>query len=550
MATTATGSDSVTTATGGSTQGVSSSAVGSSLRRLNPVDGLFLRAEHLDQIQDHAAELVRLTAGAGGSGVVYGFTLDLDGERLGSSAGLAVDPAGELLRSPRRIEVDLHDLAHDTGRVWVIEVVAAEPVRTGREPLYSAVCADPCGPESAVQPWIESAVRLQVRPETLAVDTDPEHRVSAVASAWFDRERREGDPWLTPPAPGAAIGHLADRPWSVASPADAPGAAGVPLGVLIRMADSWYLDTWIARRDRALEPASAAWQRRLGRRPEPVFTAQVLQFQDQLARGRVEPDHPLTDRFVELPPAGFLPMPALAEETSVEEWLNQVFGFSVGLQVIRCTADTAYGAVELAGDLDRTPLRRFGSDDPERRPGLLVLVPTVPADLPAVRTDRYPWLAFVRLPRLGSQDDPRILQVPQVDPLPEPEPDDAPAEADPVRVFVADAPRLRADYHRATRAVVTGDVLAEVRFARSGWRPELDADTVERIRSAVGTEYTDVDLVVTTADTEREPLATARARALAGDLGLGTDAADRTVGIYSAQLDGPDLVVLMVRRKR
>jgi hypothetical protein len=431
----------------------------------------------------------------------------------------------------------------------VVEVVAGEPVLSGREPLYSAVCAAPCAPESTAHPWSESTIRLQVRPETLGVETDQDHLVSAVASAWFDRERRAGDPWLTPTSPGAAVGHLADRPWSVASPSNAPGAAGVPLGLLIRMSDAWCLDIWTARRDRMVPPPSAAWQNRLGRRPEPVFTAQVLQFQGQLANDEVGPQRPLPDRFVELPPAGFLPMPELPEETSIEWWLEQVFDNSVTLQVTLCTADAACSAVELAASLDRTPLRRYESDDPDVRPRLLVLVPTLPADLPAVRTDTYPWLAFVRMPRIESR---RVRRTPPPPDESHSEPDTGPIETEPVQVYVADAPWARADYFRVARTLAMQGALAEVRFPRSGWQAELDPETVDRVHSAVeqGAEYTDVDLVVTTAVASREPLVTARARALAGDLGLGAGQADRSVGIYSVRSDGPDMVVFMVRRKR
>ena len=549
-----------------SAQGVSSPAVASGIRRLRPVDGLFLRAEHLDQIQEHAADLGRLAAAAGGSGVVYGFTLDLDGERLGSTAGLAVDPAGRMLRSPHRMEVGLEDLGHDAGRVWVVEVVAAEPVLSGHEPLYSAVCAGPCTPGSTAHPWSESAVRLQVRSETLGVEADPDHLVSAVASAWFERERRGTGPWLTPTSPGGVVGHLADRPWSVASPSTAPGAAGVPLGLLIRVSDAWYLDTWAARRDRMVPPPSAAWQNRLGRRPEPVFTAQVLQFQDQLARGGVGSQHPLPDRFVELPPAGFLPMPDLSEDTSVEGWLDKVFDDSVDLRVYRCSADAASSAVELAAALDRTPLRPHGSEDPSVRPGLLVLVPTLPADLPALATDRYPWLAFTRMPRFvearrgrrrppppgGGPSEPVDAQPVDTGPVDAQPVEAEPLEAEPVQVHVADAPWARADYLRVARTLATQEALAGVRFPRSGWQAELDPETVERVRSAVerGAGYTDVDLLVTTAVADREPLVTARARALAADLGLGAGRADRSVGIYSARFDGPDMVIFMVRRKR
>jgi hypothetical protein len=233
-----------------------------------------------------------------------------------------------------------------------------------------------------------------------------------------------------------------------------------------------------------------------------------------------------------------------------------VFGSSVRLEVVQCTADVAYSAVEVAGHLDRIPLGRHGSDDRESRPGLLVLLPALPADLPAVRTDRYPWLVFARLPRFGLVRD-RTLQ--DVRDGPVAEPGNGPVEAErlvqtdpPVQVHVADAPRIRAEYRRATGALVHEAALAQVHFPRFDWRPLPDPATVETIRAAVerGGAYTDVDVVVTTAETSREALATARARALVAELGLGAGPTDRPVGIYSAQVDGPDAVVFMVRRKR
>ena len=84
-------------------------------------------------------------------------------------------------------------------------------------------------------------------------------------------------------------------------------------------------------RDRA--PA-VSWQNHLSLRPLPVFTAQLLQFEDQLSTGAADPEHPLTDRFVELPPAGYLPRPLdIGEQNSLEGWLDASFGFAVQLQV-------------------------------------------------------------------------------------------------------------------------------------------------------------------------------------------------------------------------
>ena len=195
----------------------SSPAAASGIRRFEPADGLFLRAEHLRQIEDYARDLSLVNGLAGDPGVVYGYTLDLDPEKqvVGATSGLAIDPSGRPLRSPARLEVDLSGLARsERGRIWIVEVLAADSIPAGNEPLYSAVCATPCGPETSIQPWRDDAVRLRVRAETLYggwVDTLPRRRLSALVSAYFDQERREGDPWLTPATPGADVPGIGEQ---------------------------------------------------------------------------------------------------------------------------------------------------------------------------------------------------------------------------------------------------------------------------------------------------------------------------------------------------
>ena len=528
-------------------QTVASPAAATGLRRLHPADGLFLRAEHLDQIQSYASDLALLHGVAGGSGVVYGYRLDLNAgkEIVGATAGLAVDPSGRPLRSRARLEVGLADLERDVaGRIWIVEVVAADPIPAGSEPVYSAVCASSCGPESSIRPYLDEAVQLRVRAETLAGDwvSVPTEQVrSAVAAAYFDRERRAGGPWLTPSAAGAAIPDLSSWPWSAAAPAGEPAPGGVPVGVLTWLGGSdghWELDVWTARRDRMLTPPAVSWPNHLSLRPLPVFTAQLLQFEDQLSAGAADPDHPLTERFVELPPAGYLPRPLdPGEGTSLEDWLDATFGPAVQLRVDACSADVAVSAVNLAQHLDRIPLA--GNPDPP--PGVLVLVPETLADLPAVRTERYPWVAFVREPRIGSR---RRTE----DPAPTPQP--APAEPDvggagPVGVHVVRAPIPRAQYMPRVVAAMTGRPAAELQF--DGWTIPPQPQAIRALRDAldaIGPQST-VDVFATTADPARGPLVAARARALVQSLGL--DDGPTPAGLYSRLLDGPDAIVLMVR---
>jgi hypothetical protein len=539
-------------------ESATSAAASSGLRRLHPADGLFLRAEHLDQIQTYARDLAHLGALAGGSGVGYGFTLDLDpGKQLvGAGAGLAIDPSGQVLRSLGRLEVDLSRLARDVaGRVWIVEVVAAAPIPAGNEPVFTAACAGPCGPDSSIQPWLDTAVELRVRADTLTgdwVDADAEHALSALVSAYFDRERRGGSPWLTPASAGAAVPRLASRPWATGAPPGPPAPAGVPLGLLAWIGGGWCLDVWSARRDRALTPPEVAWQNRLSLRPQPVFTAQVLQFENQLSAGPADPAHPLTDRFVELPPAGYLPRPEPDGDRSLEDRLDAVFAGAARLRLVRCTADAAVTAVGLAQHLNRIPLRA-NADPPV---DLVILVPDIAADLPALSTPGYGWVAFVREPQVA------VISRRRPDPSPTPAP--APGSAAPaapaaatavqdtatVRAHVVEASSSRARYAQRLDAAAAGAPAAEIRFPGGGWELAADASAVRRLRKAVDKSgpYSSVDVVATTADPAQEPLAAARARALAAQIGIGDT--DPPGAVYATRRDGPDAVFLMVRRTR
>ena len=593
-------------------QEASSAPASTGLRRFQPADGLFLRAEHLAQIQTYAADLAALNGVGGGGGVVYGFTLTLDaaGQSLSAAPGLAFEAAGRPLRSQGALQVDLSGLDRSgADQIWIVEVVTADEIPGGNEPVYSSVCATSCRSDSSFQPWRDDAVRLRVRAETLAVQGNAWSGVqdvcrrSALASAYFERERRQGGPWLTPSTPGGAIPDLASWPWAKAAPAGPPGPGGVPVGLLYAdqsAAHAWHLDVWTARRDRVLTPPATAWENHLSRRPLPAFTAQVLQFQDHLAAGNQDLfKNPLNRRFVELPPAGFLPRPTNPEwddgRDSRLRVLLQIFGHAVLPIPVSWTADAAITAVNLAQHLDRIPLRAskanlstpnaVGRGFVTSLPLVLVLVPDVPADLAAVRPadDRYPWIAFVRVPRFLPPDrktweivrslwatmqreDLRVNDeaMTSVDPTftgdatdataaaPHPEPDaladDLGVEGpEPVPVHVLTAPLPRSEYPSHVEAAITGTATAEASF--TGFAATVSSDTADALHAAIDAlgPYRMIDVLATTAEPARQPMAAARAKALADALGL--DTPEKPVGVNSRVADGPESVFLMVRKR-
>ena len=157
---------------------------------------------------------------------------------------------------------------------------------TGTENAYGAVCADPCEGVDSIAPWARSLVRLRLRPDASPGWT--QHlgaRRNWLASAYFERERRKGQPWLVPgerlPGAPGTVAPLASRPW--AEPGTEPTGVAVPLGVLLRIDGELVLDTWTARRELSGPPGERRWDGHLARRPWPIFLAQVLQLQDQLA---------------------------------------------------------------------------------------------------------------------------------------------------------------------------------------------------------------------------------------------------------------------------
>jgi hypothetical protein len=450
-----------TTSIPGSSSGPATPASGSSssgggIVRLNPFDGLFLRAEHLEQLQAYARELTHALGQAGGTGVVhgYGVTLSTANRTLNVSGGLAFDPDGRPLRmtTPTSVKLDPFTAA---GGVWVIELVAKDDP-FGDETVFGALCEDPCdGADASTRPYVAEhvEVRLHRFDPGATGGAKPTERRSRVAKAWFAAERSEAGALVVAASqqnPGQD-GNFSAAAWSLPTDlprSEVPGGFAepgtVPIGILLRVEDAWVLDTWTARRDRIDTPPRRAWEGRLGMRPWDVFVAQVLQFQVQLAEewpraaatlaglaSRLlaieELDDALktlrsglrggvtklvasaTERlkgqvvgaaggvgtlldlgFVELPPAGFLPLPDGEGWTgmSVEEKVATLFGSSAELHFCACRPDVVAHAVAEAQHLDRIPLTGGGP-----KPEVDILVPT---DSGTWSGPSYKWVAFHR----------------------------------------------------------------------------------------------------------------------------------------------------------
>jgi hypothetical protein len=422
-----------------------SDAIGGGFTRLNPADGLFLRAEHLERMQRYASDLAAAVGAGLGPGVVHGFTCTLTEQKdaVLATGGLAF-AAGQPLRSTETLTVSLKDLAPSGDDFWIVEIVPATWLY-GSEPVYGGLCEDPCGHGSGIRPYAAEGVELRLRHDSIPGFGGETKRRNWLASKYFEREREYGGeatrspnaPWLLPDVPHHQLQEITGRPWSDGTgPND---AAGVPLGVVWNDCDEWRLDVWTARRDLGGPTPLAAWQWRLGWRPHRVFVAQILQFQAHLAdvgsqrpypqsskakqllklideanqyvskihsskvaevtlslqeaRDVLEPDGVAALRalgFDELPPAGYLPLGAATLQEAVDA-APEIFGSEVDVRVRACRADYIAHAVEQTQHMDRIPLV-----EAKATPKIDLLVPLELADLNDTFIDRYGWVAFVR----------------------------------------------------------------------------------------------------------------------------------------------------------
>ncbi|MFJ9643397.1 hypothetical protein [Streptomyces sp. NPDC101206] len=251
--------------------------------RLNAFDGLFLRAEHLNLIQDYARGLALAVGAAAGPGVVEGYEVSVQDGTLRVGAGLAVNAEGRPLRSERLVTIPLTGLTPGLDGFWWVEVAPATRDH-GDAPVQGSYCDDPCsGTGTTRHPYTAEGVRIRlVEDRERGLDGQlPASRRNFLASRVFGAERAAHSAW---PYGSAA----ATLPGAWGPPAVAPGRPpAVRLAVLLRVpgtADGFEADVWTARRDRGAAPPYRYWQSRLGMRPWDVYTAQILQFQSQLAQ--------------------------------------------------------------------------------------------------------------------------------------------------------------------------------------------------------------------------------------------------------------------------
>jgi len=422
--------------TPGAADAASPERVAGPIRRLNAQNGLFLRAEHLEGIQDYARSLSTALGIAVGPGVVYGYELSLQDSVLHATAGLALTATGAPLQTdgPLEIRLDaahLPELAQQNG-YWLVELAPATEL-TGNENAYGTVCADPCDGATTIRPWVQSLVELRLTATTIT-DLDlgpPGQRRSRLASLYFEQERRDARPWVVPRDPDVGVRPVLGNPWHEGGAEPGPTVAAVPIGVILLVDKKPVLDTWTARREILGPPGAARWAGHLAMRPWPVFLAQLLQFEDQLSPGGVSSaitvgggtaapavvdpkdeilrryiaDHPGRGvrklaaelqavevgatlpglGFVELPPAGYLA--PIADGDAGTARLNRLFDKTATLRFRDVGADEVAGDVQAAQHRDRIPL-----DGRDPLPEIDILRPTQPV----LKNGSYGWVAFVR----------------------------------------------------------------------------------------------------------------------------------------------------------
>jgi hypothetical protein len=249
---------------------------GGGIERVNAFDGLFLRALHLNKMQDYALELTTALGAAGGPGVVYGFGVTLDAaDQINIGPGLAIGPRGRVLKSDRVMKLSLGDLKPSGDDFWWVEINNLDWVY-GEEAVQGLLCDEPCGPGTTIRgTQAEGVAARLVADSRLGLGgTTTERKRNWLASRLFELERDQAKGWL-----GVASFQLAGRTWDPLPVPPGPGH-GIRLAIVIPDDSSgWQLDVWAARRDRCAPPPVPAWQWRLSMRPWEVFIAQILQFQ-------------------------------------------------------------------------------------------------------------------------------------------------------------------------------------------------------------------------------------------------------------------------------
>lgn len=537
-------------------------------RALNPSNGLFLQAQHLTTMQSYARSLAFSTAQATGTGVVHGLAVTLGQDRtsLQVSPGLAISPAGELLRLEHTLRLPLDD-EHlpplSSHGFWVVEAQWVWET-SGSAPVYGSLCNDACSDGGGtIQPWRDEGLAVQLRSDTMTgLDGEPSDvRRNWLASHYFERERAAVPPWLTPVGVGGGVPPLPTRSWNDGTAL--PTNAGVPLAVLQRVDGDWALDMWTARRLTDGTSAHATWRGRLAMRPWSVFLAQLLQLEEELAASgsvlgsaTAAPDRlvvldaeveevlrgPVTDflRSTEGKPyekwqivadlrnafdqalpqrgkitaarslkgLGLIELPP-AGYLSVNETREDLMGllqdfFGQQVQLRRCSvrADQVAGAVSDAQHRDRIPLAR----EHEPYPQVDVLVPDQAADKDELYVGTYDWVAFVRRP-----PDFTDKEVP------------TPVQTEDVVVYIAyrdDTPNPETEFREGNLKDV--QPIGTLTYPADGWTyPGGEAAT--KAAEIAAQSGAPMALVALTADRDHGPLAALRASLFAAsvDAGIG-----------------------------
>ncbi|SHN83760.1 hypothetical protein SAMN05660350_03486 [Geodermatophilus obscurus] len=407
---------------------------------LNYYDGRALRADDLNLERRGQRRYVEYSDQAGGPGLLWGFEPSgAGGPVLGVSAGLAVAPKGQLLHLPAAVQVEVADLLPGRGA----PPPAGQQAATGFEPctagegapaaavvpgtvLYTICLAHATGlcghaevfgrlcdggcVTAADRPYVVDGVTVLLRPLQLDVGpfclpgvTRPEvHLCSQVAAAYFAQERARFGSALSAAGIGTGL-------WG----AGAPNLAGedvLPIGVLgWDGAEITLLDQWTARRERMEPPARLYWAGRVEQRPWPVFLAQVLQFQAQLAAApaapAVVPARELVERgFVELPAAGYLPVDPGGGDLRAQ--VQDLVGPGVELRLCAVRRDQIPHELERAQHMDRISLLRGLAD-----PGALERVDVlVPDGLTEATAEERTGLAFAVDLSIGTPGGPTPLR--------------------------------------------------------------------------------------------------------------------------------------------
>lgn len=261
-----------------STDGKPGAAPPGAFVRLSAFDGLFLRSEHLNLMEDYSASLAGALGAASGPGVVHGFEVTLDWPLLTVSPGLAILADGRAVRATGALTLNIEDLSPPSGVFYRIGLRwGTWPF--GEEPVQGLLCDSTCGcggasthlSRQAEGPFITVAEATDVT--TFAAPNGALR--SWIASELFRLEEVRARRWP------ATDNSLPSR-WQPNPPDPLPDM--LPLAILVPPAEGrdWLVDTWSARRDRGSAPPTRYWEWHLGARPREVFVAQVLQFQAQL----------------------------------------------------------------------------------------------------------------------------------------------------------------------------------------------------------------------------------------------------------------------------